>query len=186
MNLATPAGSLVLLFALRHWRFTPPHGGADYQTTLESLRGLLREAVCFHLMRDVPLGIFLSSGLDSSTLATLSAAASDAAHTLTVGSGEYSSSDENRIAPETAPLLGVEHHLIEQDEIPVLSQIQRNRGAIDQPTPDVLNTFIRKRPANCIFPCQSRAGMIAPEQSNFGGIQHGTTATYARAVAGTG
>ncbi|MEN9544373.1 MAG: hypothetical protein RLZZ598_1206 [Pseudomonadota bacterium] len=66
----------------------------------------------------------------------------------------------------------------------------------EQPTPaqveEAVTIFLDelglkgKRPANYIFPRQSRARMIAPEQSNRGGVQHGTTATYARAVARTG
>ena len=127
----------------RYWRFPEPQRPADYSATLETLRGLLTEAVRSHLMSDVPVGVFLSSGLDSSALATLSAAiAPGAVQTFTVGLSGHQAMDEQPVAAETARLLGVDHHLIELAEADVLTQTRQYLDAVDQPTLDGLNTFI--------------------------------------------
>ena len=59
----------------RYWH--PPQDSVDHDLPLseqvEQLRGGLQEAVRSHLMSDVPLGLFLSGGLDSSGLAALMA-----------------------------------------------------------------------------------------------------------------
>lgn len=129
--------------AQRYWRFPQPQPTPDYQATLETLRSLLAGAVRSHLLSDVPLGIFLSSGLDSSTVAALSATvAPDAVQTFTVGFAEHRALDENPVAVETARRLGIEHHRIELSEAEVLEQTRRYLAALDQPTLDGLNTFI--------------------------------------------
>lgn len=127
----------------RYWRFPQPQPAADYQETLAILRSLLAGAVRSHLLSDVPLGVFLSSGLDSSMVATLSATvAPDAVQTFTIGFAAHRALDENPVAAETARSLGIVHHRIELSEAEVLEQTRRYLAAIDQPTLDGLNTFI--------------------------------------------
>src|SRR5881628_1244429 len=59
----------------RYWRLTvgEDDSGAGLEARARELRTRLEEAVCSHLMSDVPLGLFLSGGLDSSGLAALMA-----------------------------------------------------------------------------------------------------------------
>ena len=143
VDLTRPASASSPLPAQRYWRFPRPQPASDYQETLATLRALLSEAVRAHLLSDVPLGIFLSSGLDSSTLAVLSAAvAPEAVQTFTVGFADHQALDENPVAAETARLLGLNHHRIELTEAEVLAQTRRYLAALDQPTLDGLNTFI--------------------------------------------
>jgi len=142
LALTQPAGSAALPPARRFWRFPSTQTATDYQETLEVLRGLLTDAVRSHLMSDVPLGVFLSSGLDSNTLATLAAGATAGVRTFTVGFAEHESIDESPIAVESARLLGVEHHAITLEDLGVLTQTQRYLDAVDQPTLDGLNTYI--------------------------------------------
>ena len=123
--------------------FSPAATRERLPETLATLRALLSESVRAHLLSDVPLGFFLSSGLDSSALAVLSAAvAPEAVQTLTVGFADHRALDENPVAAETARLLGLNHHLIELTEAEVLAQTRRYLAALDQPTLDGLNTFI--------------------------------------------
>ena len=143
LDLSQPAGSTALSTRRRFWRFPKARFEGDYQQATESLRVGLTASVRSHLMSDVPLGVFLSSGLDSSTLATLSAAESSSTiRTFTVGFAEHQAIDEGPIAAETARLLGVEHQPILLGEREVLQQTERYLGALDQPTIDGLNTYI--------------------------------------------
>ncbi len=72
-------------------------------------RGLLEQAVSSHLMSDVPLGMFLSGGLDSSIVAALAAKARNGSlQTFSVGYGEYSYS-ELPYARAVAKHIGSEH-----------------------------------------------------------------------------
>jgi asparagine synthase (glutamine-hydrolysing) len=61
--------------ATRYWHLPPAAGEADVQPDepARRLRTALEAAVTSHLMSDVPLGVFLSGGIDSSALAALMA-----------------------------------------------------------------------------------------------------------------
>ncbi|MCF7995747.1 MAG: asparagine synthase (glutamine-hydrolyzing) [Chromatiaceae bacterium] len=143
IDMGQPARGLAASKPQRYWQFPAPQSGGDYRDACERLHDSLSEAVGSHLMSDVPLGVFLSSGLDSSILATLSAAASwTPIRTFTVGFAEHQAIDEGPIAAETARLLGVEHHPVLLGEAEVLEQTERYLGALDQPTLDGLNTYI--------------------------------------------
>lgn len=76
----------------------------------ESLRGLLESAVRDRLMADVPLGAFLSGGLDSTTVVALMNEASfEPVETFSIGftNSEY---DESSFARRVADDLGTRHH----------------------------------------------------------------------------
>jgi len=77
----------------------------------EELLQLLREAVRDRLLSsDVPVGIFLSGGLDSSTIAALACELSQQVKTFTIGFDE-ASFDESRYANQVAEVLGTDHHV---------------------------------------------------------------------------
>ena len=69
---------------------------------------MLEEAVRSHLMADVPLGLFLSSGLDSTALAALAARERKGLHTFTVVFPEQRV-QRSAVARQTAKRLGTEH-----------------------------------------------------------------------------
>jgi len=76
---------------------------------IAELRERLEETVRMRLMSDVPLGVFLSGGLDSSTITAISRRLIDGpVQTFSVGYGEQQYSELNEAA-ETARLLGTEH-----------------------------------------------------------------------------
>jgi asparagine synthase (glutamine-hydrolysing) len=82
--------------------------GRDYY--VQHYRQLLEEAVRSHLMSDVPLGMFLSGGLDSSAVAALATKIrGDRIKTFAVGYGEEAFS-ELRYAREVAGHIGSDHH----------------------------------------------------------------------------
>jgi asparagine synthase (glutamine-hydrolysing) len=80
---------------------------------VQTYRELLETAVSSHLMSDVPLGVFLSGGLDSSAVAALtSKLRGDRIQTFAVGYGEAQFSELN-YAREVAKHLGTEHHEVQ-------------------------------------------------------------------------
>jgi len=104
------------------------------------LRGLLEEAVRLHLIADVPLGVFLSSGIDSTALAALASRARAGVHTFTVAFREREYS-EAEIARRTAEKLGAEHRELVLGEEAMLSRIGEAVTALDQPSMDGINTY---------------------------------------------
>ena len=77
---------------------------------VEKLRGLLDDAVREQMVADVPLGAFLSGGVDSTVIAGLMQRASDRPiQTFSIGFGDPAF-DESRFAEMAAKALGTEHH----------------------------------------------------------------------------
>src|SRR6266550_5564092 len=76
----------------------------------EQLRELLADSVRMRLVSDVPLGVLLSGGVDSSTVAALAVqASSEAVKTFSISFAE-SSFDESSYARAVAKFLGTDHH----------------------------------------------------------------------------
>jgi len=113
-------------------------------TTLEDaaahLRPILTEAVTNHLIADVPLGIFLSSGLDSTAIVALASAAQSGLHTLTVifPEQEFSEADPARA---TAKRFGTQHEELLLDGAEMLAHLDDAVDALDQPSMDGINTY---------------------------------------------
>jgi asparagine synthase (glutamine-hydrolysing) len=85
--------------------------GLSERELVTRLSDSLQEAVSLRLMSDVPVGVFLSAGVDSSTIAAMVAAAKDVPlKTFTVGFEGTSVHNEVAQARSTAGLLGAEHH----------------------------------------------------------------------------
>ncbi len=94
----------------RYWdlRFTPDHRRSEADW-IDGLRWQLRDAVRSHLVSDVPVGAFLSGGLDSSTTVALMAEASDRpVRTFSIGFDE-TDFDELEYARQVARRYGTEH-----------------------------------------------------------------------------
>jgi asparagine synthase (glutamine-hydrolysing) len=95
----------------RYWRLPVPDERAETTIAEEAprVRSLLESAVRSHLMSDVPLGVFLSGGLDSSALAALVAQTARARiQTFAVG---FEDRDANELdhARLVAKWIGAEH-----------------------------------------------------------------------------
>jgi asparagine synthase (glutamine-hydrolysing) len=80
--------------------------GEDPPTPLQ-IQQSLRSAVHKRLMSDVPLGVFLSGGLDSSIIAALVCEELDSVHSFAVG---MEGSDDLQYARHVANYLGTQHH----------------------------------------------------------------------------
>jgi asparagine synthase (glutamine-hydrolysing) len=104
----------------------------DYE---EQLLAVLRESVKGHLLSDVPLGAFLSGGLDSgAVVAMMSESATDPVSTFTMGFKEEEYNEMPR-ARTIAQRFGTSHHeqIVAAEPAKLLGQLA---GFYDQPFPD--------------------------------------------------
>jgi asparagine synthase (glutamine-hydrolysing) len=109
------------------------------------VRDALRDSVEHHLVADVPVGFFLSGGIDSSAVAALAAEArGGAVDTFTVVFEEREFSEAG-IAAAVARRLGARHHEIALSGGGLLAALPDAFAAMDQPSMDGLNTYVVSR-----------------------------------------
>jgi asparagine synthase (glutamine-hydrolysing) len=126
----------------RYW--TLPGAGSgpgDPGGAVAETRRLLGEAVRQHLVSDVPLGVFLSGGLDSSAITAL--AARQLPHPLTTVSvsfdeAEFSEADH---AERVARRFGTKHVDVRVRRADFVAEIPHVLAAMDQPSIDGVNTY---------------------------------------------
>jgi asparagine synthase (glutamine-hydrolysing) len=112
------------------------------EAAVASLRETLEETIKLHLVSDVPLGVFLSGGIDSSALVGLvSRVANEPPRTVSVVFPQQRFS-EARYAALVSRRFRTQHTSIELDDATVLAEIPRAVDALDQPTSDGINTFV--------------------------------------------
>jgi asparagine synthase (glutamine-hydrolysing) len=97
-------------------RFEPRRLLADRDTVAETRR-VVEGAIKSRLLSDVPVGSFLSGGLDSSIVATIAARELDRLDTFSVGFEDiedpyHGRADETAAAAKTAAIIGSRHHAI--------------------------------------------------------------------------
>jgi asparagine synthase (glutamine-hydrolysing) len=126
-----------------------PLEGAGDQASLasatERIASRLEEAVQLRLVSDVPLGVFLSGGIDSSALAMFMRRVSREQVKAFTISFVNEAFDEAAQAKQTALQLGVEHHSILLTEAEMLASCEGAVSALDQPSIDGTNTYYISR-----------------------------------------
>jgi len=134
------------LAALRNTQSADPDHEA---TALQSMALAVHDSVAAHMVADVPVGVFLSAGLDSIMLAAC-AASHDDLRTITLGFTEYAGTlyDEAAIAGEVAASLNAVHSLERVGAAEFAADRESLVNAMDQPSIDGINTwFIAKAAA---------------------------------------
>jgi len=122
----------------RYWHIPRPQHA---RVSEAGLRDVLLESVNAHLISDVPLGIFLSGGIDSSAVANLAQRASRSPiHTFTLAF-EEAQYDEGRFSREIAKAIGTVHQEIVLTESQFAGALRTAIDTIDQPTFDGLNSY---------------------------------------------
>lgn len=147
------------------------------------LRPLLEETVRDHLISDVPLGVFLSSGLDSTTLVALASRVQSDLHTFTVVFPEQMYS-EAKISRETAKLFKTRHQEVLLSPDILVAQLEDAVKSLDQPTMDGLNTYFVSRAAHQAGLKVALSGLGSDEI--FGGYSTFISTPRAAFVAGLG
>jgi asparagine synthase (glutamine-hydrolysing) len=108
------------------------------------LRDIVLDSVRHHMVADVPVGIFLSAGIDSNVLAALSAETGARLHTVTLAFNEYANTenDEAPFAEAAAKILGSEHATVRIERDQFEGMLDDFLRSMDQPTIDGLNTYL--------------------------------------------
>jgi asparagine synthase (glutamine-hydrolysing) len=117
-----------------------PHKPRDVSSAAKKLRPLLEDAVSAHLIADVPVGVFLSSGLDSGAIAALAARAQSGIQSFTL-TFPGTALDEAELARLAANRFKTKHTEVPLSGESVLSRLDEALAALDQPTMDGINTY---------------------------------------------
>jgi asparagine synthase (glutamine-hydrolysing) len=126
----------------RFWSYPAVDPTLEKRPAIERVRELLDLAVRDHLVADVPVGIFLSSGLDSTILAGLASDHAPHLQSFTVGFADQPAFDEQDIAARTAEIFGLVHTHVQLRDKEMADTTQEWLDKLDQPSMDGLNVFI--------------------------------------------
>lgn len=128
--------------ATRYWQLprppeeAPSGARSSDAERLDTLERLLRTSVRQQMLADVPLGAFLSGGIDSSLIVTLMQQASNRpVRTFSMGFGE-GQDDELAAASRTAQRLGTQHTELLVTPADVLATLPRMASIYDEPFAD--------------------------------------------------
>ncbi len=148
-----------------YWTFSGIPSDTPVCATTEEftreMRGRLEDSIRTHLLADVPVGAFLSGGLDSAVVVGLMTKAAGAKlRTFSIGFDEAGYS-EAEAAAATARHFGTEHHASVLTGTRVAADIETLLAAFDQPTGDGINTYYASQAA--------RAGGVTVALSGLGG-----------------
>jgi asparagine synthase (glutamine-hydrolysing) len=166
----------------RFWRV--PQAVTDDISTEEAaarVRSMLEAVLAEHLIADVPVGIFLSAGIDSTSIAALARRAKAQVRTFTVGFERQLGSDEVAAAAAVAKEAGTDHSSIVMESRTVLDLWERWLASADRPSIDGFNTFVVSTRVREHGKIVALSGLGADEI--FGGYPHfNTIAAYQRYV----
>jgi asparagine synthase (glutamine-hydrolysing) len=108
------------------------------------------DCIRHHLVADVPVGVFLSSGIDSNVIAALAAELDTKLKTVTLAFDEYinSPNDEAPLAEAAAKILRSDHVTVRIGRGEFEDLLDDFLKSMDQPTIDGLNTYLVSRAAS--------------------------------------
>lgn len=122
----------------RYWRYEFAAVAGDERRLTDEVRGVLEDSVAHHLIADVPVGAFLSGGVDSAITVTLvqeqrKAMGLEPVKTFTVG---FDAVSEQAEAREVADVLGTDHHEVHVDIADYLGVLPDIAWYFDEPVAD--------------------------------------------------
>ncbi|MBA2238154.1 MAG: asparagine synthase (glutamine-hydrolyzing), partial [Lysobacter sp.] len=125
------------------WRDAGPDR-VDDDDARRIARDALRASIRAHLVSDVPVGVFLSGGIDSGSLAALMKEAGvDGLQGVTIAFDEFSGThdDEVPVAAGLASRYGIAHHVRRIGHEEFQRDLPRILDAMDQPSVDGINSW---------------------------------------------
>ena len=117
-------------------------GGLPRSERLKRIRSAMEKAVDLRMRSDVPLGAFLSGGIDSSAIVGLMKSATDqqiSTFSVTFDEGEF---DESTWSRMVAKRFNTDHHEIRLESQDFLHQVPDALAAMDHPSGDGPNTYV--------------------------------------------
>jgi asparagine synthase (glutamine-hydrolysing) len=117
-----------------------PKRPTSFASAVPEVRALLEDAVRAHLIADVPVGLFLSSGLDSSAIAAFAARAQKGIQSFTLSFPD-TPYDEAPLARRVADTTGTKHSEVPLRGTDMLMRLDEAVSALDQPSMDGINTY---------------------------------------------
>lgn len=157
---ALPAGSYMCISDDPHALRSAPHAyfsvsrlftevGKDYiklskEEKCDQLRTVLLDSVKHHLVADVPVGVFLSAGLDSGTLVGLASEIEKSRlHTVTLAFKEYVDTDDDEAALSTlvADYYHTMHETVWVEKKDFSDDMDALIQGMDQPSTDGVNSY---------------------------------------------
>jgi asparagine synthase (glutamine-hydrolysing) len=132
----------------------------DRKRAASNLRPVLEESVRMQLVSDVPVGVFLSGGIDSSALVSILARGGVTPSTFSIvfREADFSEAQHSRAV---AKRFRTDHHEITVSQADVLAAIPDALRAMDLPTMDGINTYFVSR--------ETRAAGVKVALSGLGG-----------------
>lgn len=116
--------------SIKNWYVAPK------TNTLNNFTDLLEDAVKLRLHADVPVGTFLSGGVDSSIISALAKKNKSDLHTFSIGFKDEAFFDETNYAELVAKHINSNHHTFKLSEDDLLNNIESFLNCIDEPFAD--------------------------------------------------
>jgi asparagine synthase (glutamine-hydrolysing) len=117
-----------------------PRAPKTFAAAAGVLRSMLEDSVRAHLIADVPVGLFLSSGLDSGAIAALAAREHAGIQSFTLAF-PGTTFDEAELTRAVARRCGTKHSELPLHEVEIPKRLDEALSAQDQPTMDGVNTY---------------------------------------------
>jgi asparagine synthase (glutamine-hydrolysing) len=148
---ALPAASYLLIKSgivtqREYWALKDLLLSQDYSNNSinsSSISNCIEESVSAHLIGDIPLGVFLSGGLDSSIISSICASKSQLISGVTIGFNEYLKTDYDEVpsASKIARFLNM-NHMVRYQNLSDFTKIKKQLlFDMDQPSIDGINTY---------------------------------------------
>lgn len=117
--------------------------GREPRASADEVREAVLDSIRHHLIADVPVGVFLSAGIDSATVLGAACDVGPAPASVTLGFSEFEgqSRDEVPLAKQLATHYGSTHTVRRVDRAEFQSDLPKILAAMDQPSIDGINTW---------------------------------------------
>lgn len=154
-----PAGNYALISAantvevVAYWHMeSAAQSSTKKQDDKRIIEQAIEQSVACHLESDVPVGIFLSAGIDSSVVATMMKRNTTQKITaITLGFEEFSElDDEVKLARQFAEKHQLDHHVYLLSKEEFLAELPKFYTAMEQPTIDALNVWFVAKAAKSL------------------------------------